>query len=148
MIPKSWFLLLFLRADYAYACQTDVVIIEYPLYNVSKSQQILEVKISETESHEEGRYTGTKSFEAVVLQSFSGGFTAGESIEVFSADEEPKAMCPVFVEAGKVYMLVLSKSKDRIEISRFNPAVDSDHPNYQLFVEQITHASRHSMHEK
>ena len=140
MLKKLFFIML-MSANSSYACQVEAVIVEYPLYNVSKSDLILEAKISESKLYEEGRYTGTKSFKATVLQSLNGGFNVGDVIEAFSANEEARAVCPVFVETGKTYILVISKSKDRFEISRFNAAVSNDHPNYKMFIEQIKRTS-------
>lgn len=141
MLKKLFFLML-MSANSSYACQVEAVIVEYPLYNVLKSDLILEAKISESTLYEEGRYTGTKWFKATVLQSLNGSYNVGEIIEAFSANEKARAVCPVFVETGKTYILVLSKSKDRFEISRFHAAVSNDHPNYKIFIEQIKRTSK------
>jgi hypothetical protein len=139
---KSLLLFLLVLNSYSYACQGWAVVVEYPLNNIAKSDLILEVKISESQMYDEGRYTGTKSFRATVLQGFIGTLTAGEIIEAFAANEDASGICPVAIESGKTYILVLSKSKDRFEISRFNAAVSNDHPNYKIFIEQIKRASK------
>lgn len=133
---------LLVLSNYSYACQREVVIVEYPLSKVSASDFLLEVKVSQSQTYDEGRYTGTKFFRATVLHSFNGGLTPGEVVDVFAANEDAAAVCPVAVETGKTYILVISKSKDRFEISRFHAAVDTEHPNYQMFIEQIKHASK------
>lgn len=110
---------------------------EYPLDELQNSEILVEAKVTSAKNSGDSWYPATESFEATVLQSFKGGLAVGKAINVIAAKEEAHAVCPVNLEEGKTYILVINKSKKSFEISRFNITVESGNEHYKNYIQQI-----------
>jgi len=110
---------------------------EYPLDELQNSEILVEAEVANIKASGSSWYPATESFKATILQSFKGGLAVRKAINVVAAKEEAHAVCPVSLEEGKIYILVLNKNGKAFEISRSNIVVNSENENYKNFIHQI-----------
>ena len=97
------------------------------------------LSVSPSEPVSEGSSAPPFSFEARVLQTLKGSKAPGNTIRgATSSRDEPAARCPIQLEAGRAYLLMLTGSDDPFVLPRYGSLyVSSDDEHFQHYVENI-----------
>jgi len=88
---------------------------------------------------EESGYAQPFSFEGKVIRVFKGSKEAGEEIRgATTSGEEARARCPIFLESGKTYLLMLNGSGSTYALPRYGSLyVSSDSPEFEKYLSSM-----------
>ena len=135
-------LLTTLLTSNAMACKVRRELETYPEHEIKEASILIEAKIDSVENNKSGRPRYTKSFTATVLNTYKGEVPVGKVISVAAAIEEAQAVCPINMQAGETYLLLLNKNSENLEMSRFSYLVDSSNEKYAAYKQQIKAITR------
>lgn len=96
-------------------------------------------RVTDDESVPPNRYARPFSFEGEVVHSFKGASKAGEMIAgATTSGQEAHARCPIRLEAGKVYLLMLDGSQSPYALPRYGSLyVSSERPEFSRYVADL-----------
>jgi|SRR5688500_1483755 len=78
-------------------------------------------------------------FSGTVIRSFGGSFSLGQNVDVrFARNEEARAVCPITLVPGKVYLLRSKSISGVMEIPRYNWLnIPADHGHFDDYVHDL-----------
>jgi len=133
--------MLFLISLPSEACKIFGFNQEYPITDFSHFSHIVVVKIDEA-SHDDSLYKYNRliSFNAKVLDSIKGDLKVGHSFTGKALSEEAHAVCPISLDNGKSYLLLLNSLDGKYILSRFSAPVSNTNAYFSSYVEQVKNA--------
>jgi hypothetical protein len=120
-----------------WACKARRYTENFPVEICKNYDYILIVNIDKSVHSEELFYSPLITFEATVLESLKGDVIAGDSIAGGHQKEEARAVCPVHLDEGGVYLLLLSKVGNKFLVSRFSFPVKDNNKYFETYIKQI-----------
>lgn len=132
-----------LCAATAQACKNRVYPESFPIEELKGSEHAYVVHVATVKSHtrrQDERYAPPFGFEGKIVRSLKGPMKPGEAIHgVTTSDDEPHARCPIFLEAGKTYLLMLRGDQSPYALPRYGSLyVSSDLPQFQRYIADLT----------
>ena len=134
---KTIFLIVLLTPAISLAYKEAILGEAYPITDFGEYDNIIVAKIDKSAHSDEHRYKPLVSFKAKVLQSIKGDLNEGASFSGIPKHEQPRAVCPVYLTEGGIYLLLLSKENGRYVISRFSFPVKNDNKNFSNYIKQV-----------
>lgn len=119
------------------ACKDYAYPEKFPIDNFKKYNNILILKIDSSVFDSTGMYFPMKNFEGTVLKSLKGTLKTGDTIKGQPKREQAHAVCPVRLNQGKTYVVLMNKNLNTYSISRFSFPVNSEHERYEGYLKQI-----------
>ena len=111
---------------------------QFPLHEVSAHQHFYLVRVDKVEYEgERERHAPPLSFEATVLSSFKGGAKKGHVIQGRTGNEEAHAVCPVDLQEGQIYLLMMTEESMPYIVSRHSLRVDAAHERFEEYLRQV-----------
>jgi len=121
----------------AWACKDQFYSKNYPLELCKKYDYVLVVKIDHSKHSDSLMYNPLLKFEGTVIQSFKGNLEIGDTIAGKHKKEVARAVCPVRLEQGATYLLLLSENKNGFLVSRFSYPVKNSNQYFNQYIKQI-----------
>ncbi|MFB9242787.1 hypothetical protein IV454_21080 [Massilia antarctica] len=92
----------------------------------------------------QGEYSAPFSFEGTVIRTIKGPRLAGEVIRgATGSGEEAHARCPISLDEGKTYLLMLNGSGFTYALPRYGSLyVSADRPEFEGYVADLTKGSQ------
>lgn len=121
----------------SFACKEAILGKTFPITNFDEYDYIVVVKIDQAVHSDKYEYNPLISFKATVLESIKGGLNKGYTFAGIAKKEEAHAVCPVHLDVGGTYLLLLSKENGKYQLSRFSLPIKSDHQYFDNYISQI-----------
>jgi hypothetical protein len=118
------------------ACKSAVFGPIYPIHDFKEYDLIL-IGTVEHAVHWQGGYEGLKAFDLTVARCLKGGLNKGDKLAGHAKEEEARAVCPVHLNEGEDYLLLLTKSSRGYELSRFSYPVKKGYVYFDDYIAQI-----------
>ena len=131
----------------AQACKDRMYPVSFPIEELERYEHVYVVKIATVTFDaplEESRYAGPFTFEGKVVRALKGPKKAGEAIlGATTSHEEAHARCPILLEAGKTYLLMLNGDRSPYALPRYGSLyISSDEPEFQNYIVELTKRPR------
>lgn len=135
-------LIVLISTTSVFACKDFKEFEAYPINQTLNFSHVLEIKINKVEysvPRESVRYTPPFKFTGSVVKSFKGLLKSGTSIYgLTSINEQAHAVCPVNLEEGKTYLVILNQEGENFIISRYRTlVVPSTHRRYKQYLKEL-----------
>ena len=135
------------------ACKDRFYPETFPLEELKEYEHVYVVrvvKINLSKPLEASWYAPPFSLEGEIIKTFKGSMKPHETITAStSSNEEPHARCPIFLEAGKIYLLMFSGNKSPYTLPRYGSLfTSSEQPEFNRYVANITHAIKRKHHKQ
>jgi hypothetical protein len=130
-----------------FACKDRIYPPSFPVETLSEYSHVYVVhviKVNPLQPITESRYAPPFEFDGRVLQSLKGPRKAGDMIHgETSASEEAHARCPISIEAGKDYLLMMTEDKMLYILPRYGSLyLPSSSPLFRQYVDDISRANK------
>lgn len=131
----------------AHACKDRMYPASFPIEELEGIEHVYVVQVVAVTFHvplEEARYAPPFTFEGKILRALKGPRKAGEVIlGATTSNEEAHARCPVRLEAGKTYLLMLNGNQPPYALPRYGSLyVSSDQPEFRNYVTDLAKRSK------
>lgn len=131
----------------AQACKDRKYPATFPAEELQNYEHLYVIRVdrlAHVASSEVSRYAQPFSFEGKVIRVFKGSKKAGDIVRaVTSSGEEAHARCPISLESGKMYLLMLNGSGATYTLPRYGSLyVSSDRPEFDSYLADLTKDSR------
>lgn len=131
----------------ALACKDRIYPTTFPVVELQAYEHVYVIRVGQliyAASSGEGRYAKPFSFGGKVIRVIKGTKHAGDVIRgATSTGEEAHARCPVSLESGKTYLLMLNGSGLTYTLPRYGSLyVASDRPEFKSYLSDLTKKSR------
>jgi len=110
---------------------------KFPVEDLSKFDVVVVAKVDRAVHSTTDRYHGLQSFDLTVLKCLKGRFDIGDHLSGKSQKEEARAVCPVHLTEGSDYLLLLTKSIQGYQLSRFSFTVEKGYTYFDDYIDQI-----------
>jgi len=120
-----------------FACKDAILGKVHPITNFNEYNHIVIVKIDKSIHSDKYRYKPLVSFQATVIENIKGSLNEGASFSGKPKQEIPRAVCPVYLIEGGVYLLLLSQESGEYIISRFSFPVQNNNKYFSNYISQI-----------
>lgn len=118
------------------SCKSIALSPTYPLSDFSDYSHIVIAKIDNAK-HSDYCYRPLETFNVTILKSLKGNLISGEQINGKAKKEQPKAVCPVHLDEGSEYLLLLTKGVGGYRISRFSFPIKKGFKYFDDYINQI-----------
>lgn len=127
----------------ALACKDRIYPTTFPTVELQRYEHVYVIRVEEvtySAPSEGGRYAMPFSFEGKVIRVIKGAKEAGDVIRgVTAAGEEAHARCPISLESGKTYLLMLNGGELTYTLPRYGSLyVSSDRPEFESYLSELT----------
>jgi hypothetical protein len=129
----------------ARACKDRMYPATFPVAELQVYEHVYVVHVDRlTSAFGESRYAEPFSFEGTVLHTIKGPRQVGEAIQgATTSGAEARARCPIHLEAGKAYLLMLHSSGSAYALPRYGSLyVAADRPEFAGYVADLTKRSQ------
>lgn len=131
----------------ALACKDRIYPTSFPIETLSDYNHVYVVhviKINPLQPITESRYVPPFEFDGRVIQSLKGPKMTGDMIHgTTSSSEEAHARCPISLEAGKDYLLMMTEDKMQFILPRYGSLyLPSSSPLFRQYIDDIIRASK------
>jgi hypothetical protein len=133
-----------LFANVAVACKDRLPTDNFPVDELANYTNVYVVHVQRVVPSRplaESWYAPPFTFEARILKSLKGPKKPGEIVKgETSSGEEPAARCPIFLTAGRDYLLMLNGQDSAFILPRYgSPYLSSDDEHFRKYVAEIAH---------
>jgi hypothetical protein len=118
------------------ACKSARLGPEYPITDFSEYDCIVVATVDKA-SHDSVGYNPLKTFKITINKTLKGTLNVGNQISGKAKKEEPRAVCPVHLDEGTDYLLLLTKSVNGYRLSRFSFPVKKGYKYFDDYISQI-----------
>jgi hypothetical protein len=131
-----------LLPEAANACKSRFYPPSFPVDEIKEYNHVYVVHVDKVNLNtplEESWYAPPFSFEGRIIKTLKGSKKPGDAIQgMTNSDKEAQARCPIFLESGKVYLLMMVGDEMPYLLPRYGSLfVPSDHPKFQRYVAEI-----------
>jgi len=135
-----------LSPELAIACKSRFYPESFPLDELKEYDHIYVVRVDKVNLSrplEESWYAPPFSFEGEIIKSLKGPKKAGDIIQaVTSSNEEAQARCPIFLETGKVYLLMFTGDETPYLLPRYGSLyTSSEQSEFSRYIANIIRAN-------
>jgi hypothetical protein len=139
--------LFILSPELAQACKSRYYPESFPLDGLREYDHVYVVRVDTVNLSrplDESWYAPPFSFEGEIIKSLKGPKKPGDIIQaVTDSNEEAHARCPIFLETGKVYLLMFTGDKIPYSLPRYGSLyTSSERPEFHRYIANITHANK------
>jgi hypothetical protein len=124
-----------------YACKSfDPEPKHFPLEEVINYPHVYVVKVTAIKSDQPDSWYGPPfSLTGQIVQTLKGPGKSGDILQAETkADEEAHARCPVILDEGKTYLLMLEGTEMPYKLPRYGLYyLSSDHPRFKIYMADI-----------
>ncbi len=143
LISLSMVMASMLCPSIAQACKDRMYPATFPVAELLRYSHVYVVRVNRltyAEPFEPSRYAEPFSFDGTVVHTIKGAMQAGEFIHgATTSGEEAHALCPIFLEAGKTYLLMLNGSGFSYALPRYGSLyVSSEQPEFKRYLDDLT----------
>ena len=147
LISLSLVMAAILSPSSAQACKDRIYPASFPLEELDRYAHVYIVRVNQltyNEPAQHSRYTQPFSFKGTVLRTIKGPRQAGEIIEgATTSGENAHARCPISLEAGKTYLLMLNGSGSAYALPRYGSLfLSSEQPEFEGYLADLTKQSQ------
>ena len=121
------------------SCKSAILGPKYPIEDFGEYDVVVIATIDHAVHHSD-RYEGLDTFKATITKSLKGNLEIGVKVSGKSKSEEIQAVCPVHLEIGEDYLLLLMKSLEGYRLSRFSLPVKKGYTYFDDYITQIEKA--------
>lgn len=122
------------------ACKSPTLGPTFPITDFSEYDCIVIATVEKAVHDDDYRYSPLKTFNVTIVKSLKGDLEIGGQINGKAKREQPRAVCPVHLEEGSDYLLLLTKSPAGYRLSRFSFPVKKGYQYYDNYIKQIEKA--------
>ncbi|MTV38457.1 hypothetical protein [Duganella radicis] len=131
----------------ALACKDRIYPPTFPTVELQAFEHVYVIRVDQlmyAASSEDSRYSKPFSFEGKVVRVIKGTKVAGDAIRAATtSDEEAHARCPISLESGKTYLLMLNGSGLTYRLPRYGSLyIATDRPEFGRYLADLTKKSR------
>jgi hypothetical protein len=130
----------------AFACKDRIYPEQFPLKELAEYAHAYVVRVEKIDwaSPPGGsRYAPPFVFEGRIARSLKGPLHSGDSIRATTSNDEAHAVCPIRLEAGKTYLLMLNSTSSPYVLPRYGSLhVASDDKLFSGYVRTIAHSGK------
>jgi hypothetical protein len=131
----------------ALACKDRIYPTSFPVAELKAYEHVYVIRVDQLTyaiPSGEVRYAAPFTFEGKVIQVIKGTKVAGDVMRGATATgEEAHARCPISLESGKTYLLMLNGSGLNYTLPRYGSLyVASDRPEFKTYLADLTKKSR------
>ncbi|POZ53007.1 hypothetical protein [Methylovulum psychrotolerans] len=124
-----------------YACKSLVGYPDYfPLEKIISYPQVYVVKVTAIKPDQPDSWYGPPfSLTGQIVQTLKGPGKPGDTLQAETkTDEEANARCPVILDEGKTYLLMLEGTEMPYKLPRYGLYyLSSDHPRFKIYMADI-----------
>ncbi|WP_027150373.1 hypothetical protein [Methylobacter tundripaludum] len=140
-------LLSVLSLETAQACKDRYYPQSFPLDELKEYNHVYVVRVDTVNLNrplEESWYAPPFSFEGKIIKSLKGPKKPGDIIQAgTNSNEEAHARCPIFLETGKVYLLMFTGNEIPYSLPRYGSLyISSDQPEFRRYIANISRANK------
>jgi hypothetical protein len=130
----------------AVACKDRIYPEQFPLEELAGYAHAYVVRVEKIDwasPPELGRYAPPFVFEGRIERSLKGPLRSGDSIRATTSNDEAHAVCPIRLEAGKTYLLMLNGTSSPYVLPRYGSLhVASDDRLFSSYVRNIADSGK------
>ena len=130
----------------AFACKTRAYPEQFPLNELAAYEHAYVIRVGTIDwvsPPEVGRYAPAFACEGKIERSLKGPKHAGDVIRATTSINEAHAVCPIYLEAGKTYLLLLNGTTSPYVLPRYGSLfVSSDDRLFASYLETIARAGK------
>jgi hypothetical protein len=128
----------------SFACKDRAYPDRFPFEELVVYEHVYVIRVDKIDwvSKPEGSwYAPPFTFEGRIERSLRGPMHHGDAIRATTSTDEPHAVCPIRLEAGKTYLLMLNGTASPYVLPRYGSLfVASDDKLFESYVETIAHS--------
>ncbi|MDM5177851.1 hypothetical protein PO883_11680 [Massilia sp. DJPM01] len=137
----------FLFPSIARACKDRMYPATFPvaeLHGYAHAYVVRVSRLTNAGTSGQSQYATPFSFEGMVMRTIKGPRRAGEVIRgATTSNEEAYARCPISLEEGKTYLLMLNGSGSTYALPRYGSLyVSADQPEFEGYMADLTKGSQ------
>ena len=125
----------------ASACKTRVYPEHFPLNVLAAYDHVYVIRVEAIDwarPPEVGRYAPPFAFEGRIERTLKGPMHSGDAIRATTSTDEAHAVCPIHLEAGKTYLLMLNGTRSPYVLPRYGSLfLASDDKLFMSYVNAI-----------
>ncbi len=118
------------------ACKSALLGPEYPITDFKEYQCVVIATVNKA-VHDNQRYKPLKTFNVTIKKILKGDLKIGKQINGTAKKENPRAVCPVHLDEKADYLLLLTKSDNGYQLSRFSLPVKKGYKYFDDYISQI-----------
>jgi hypothetical protein len=130
----------------ASACKTRAYPEHFPLNELAAYEHVYVVRVETIDwvrPPEAGWYAPPFTFKGRIERSLKGPMHPGDAIRATTSADEPHAVCPIYLEVGKTYLLMLKGMSSPYVLPRYGSLfVASDDKLFLSYVSTIAQAGK------
>lgn len=135
-----------LLAGVAFACKNRDYPSRFPVEELAAYEHVYVVRVDQvvfSRPPEVSWAAPPFTFGGEIVRSLKGSLHVGDAIRATTSTEEPAARCPIHLEAGKTYLLMLNGLTSPYQLPRYGSLfVASGNEHFDYYVRAIAHAGK------
>jgi hypothetical protein len=135
-----------LFAGTASACKTRIYPEQFPIDELANYAHVYVIRVEAIDwarPLELGAYAPPFTLSGRIERSLKGPMHSGDAIRATTSTDEPHAVCPIYLEVGKTYLLMLNGTKSPYVLPRYRSLfVASDDKLFTSYVSAIANSAK------